>query len=210
VAPKYADKARRAAIYLRCSTDRGHTDNQRPAVMQLAAARGFTVVQTFEENVSAVKERPEWQRLKVAAHEGKVDAVMVFALDRLGRALVGNLQEVLALDRFGVQVISVREPWLDMGGPIRELLIAIFSWVAQEERRQIASRCRAGQERARREGKHVGRPRAVVDVHQAVDLRAKGVSIRKAAEQLGVSPSVLHRALRAVPEARLEGASSTA
>ena len=35
--------------------------------------------------------------------------------------------EVLTLDRLGVKVISVREPWLGMGGPIRELLIAIFS-----------------------------------------------------------------------------------
>lgn len=136
--------------------------------------------------------------------------MLVFALDLLGRSLVGNLQEVLTLDRLGIQVISVREPWLDMGGPIRELLIAIFSWVAQEERRQIACRCRAGQERARREGKHIGRPRAVVDLRRAVELRTEGLSIRKAAEKLGLSPSVLHRALRGVPEARLEGASSTA
>jgi DNA invertase Pin-like site-specific DNA recombinase len=177
--------------------------------MQLAAARGLTVVEVFEENASAVKERPEWQRLKVSAHEGKLDVIVVFALDRLGRSLVGNLQEVLALDRLAIQVISVREPWLDMGGPIRELLIAIFSWVAQEERRQIASRCRAGQERARRDGKHVGRPRAAVDLARAVELRAEGISIRKVAEKLGLSPSVLHRALRGVPEVPLDGASST-
>jgi putative DNA-invertase from lambdoid prophage Rac len=181
--------------------------------MQLAEARGLTVVEVFEENVSAVKDRPEWQRLKTAAHQGKLDAVLVFALDRLGRSLVGNLQEVLTLDRLGVEVISVREPWLDMGGPIRELLIAIFSWVAQEERRQIASRCRAGQERARRQGKHVGRPKAEVDLVRAMELRAQGLSIRRAAEKLGVSSSVLlHRALRAhdggVPEASLEAGCS--
>jgi DNA invertase Pin-like site-specific DNA recombinase len=163
-------------------------------------------VDVFEENVSAVaKDRPEWQRLKDAAHQGKLGVVVVFALDRLGRSLVGNLQEVLTLDRLGVEVVSVREPWLDMGGPIRELLIAIFSWVAQEERRQIASRCRAGQERARRQGKHVGRPRAEVDLNRASELRRRGLSVRKAAEQLGVSASVLHRALQGrrggVPEA---------
>jgi putative DNA-invertase from lambdoid prophage Rac len=157
--------------------------------MQLAEARGLTVVEVYEENISAVKDRPEWLRLKTAAHQGKLDAVLVFALDRLGRSLVGNLQEVLTLERLGVEVISVREPWLDMGGPIRELLIAIFSWVAQEERRQIASRCRAGQERARRQGKHVGRPKAEVDLERAIELRARGLSIRKVAEKLGCGSS---------------------
>ncbi|WP_434043961.1 MULTISPECIES: helix-turn-helix domain-containing protein [Sorangium] len=84
--------------------------------------------------------------------------------------------------------------------------------MAQEERRQIASRCRAGQERARRQGKHVDRPRAIVDLERAIELRAQGLSIRKAAEKLGVSSSVLHRALRAhdggVPEASLEAGCS--
>jgi DNA-binding NtrC family response regulator len=67
---------------------------------------------------------------------------------------------------------------------------------------------RAGQERARRQGKHVGRPKAEVNLDQAIELRARGLSIRKAAEKLGVSSSVLHRALRtleeSVPKASLE------
>ena len=116
---------RRAAVYLRCSTDRGHTDNQAPAVMQLARARGFEIAHVFDENVSAVKQRPEWTKLREAAHRGEFEAVVVFALDRLGRSMVGNLQEVLTLDRLGVAVVSVREPWLDMAGPVRELLIGI-------------------------------------------------------------------------------------
>jgi putative DNA-invertase from lambdoid prophage Rac len=119
--------------------------------------------------------------------------------------MVGNVQEILDLDRLGVEVVSVREPWLDTGGPVRTLLIAIFSWVAEEERRQIASRSRAGVDRARLSGKHCGRPPAVVDVDRALDLRAQGLSIRKAARKLGVSTSVLHRTLQRVPEVPLEG-----
>ncbi|WP_104978706.1 helix-turn-helix domain-containing protein [Sorangium cellulosum] len=38
---------------------------------------------------------------------------------------------------------------------------------------------------------------AEVDLDKAIELRARGISIRKAAEKLGVSSSVLHRALRA-------------
>lgn len=190
----------RAAFYLRASTDRQHVSNQAPVVEQLAKARGLSVVAVFEENVSAVRHRPQWELLKAAAHRGEFEVVVVAAIDRLGRSMIGNVQEILSLDRLGVEVLSVREPWLDTKGPVRQLLIAIFSWVAEEERRQIAARSQAGVDRARRQGKHVGRPKAVVNLQEALVLRGQGLSIRRAARKLGVSPSVLHRALHGVPE----------
>src|ERR1700678_4367548 len=52
----------RAAIYLRVSTDRQSTENQRPEVEQLARARGFEVVTTYEETMSAAKKAPNTSR----------------------------------------------------------------------------------------------------------------------------------------------------
>jgi DNA invertase Pin-like site-specific DNA recombinase len=191
---------KKCAIYLRTSSDRQFTDNQRPSVLRLAEARSFEVVEVFEEQVSATKHRPEWERLRAAAHRGELQAICIQALDRLGRNMIGNVQEVLALDRLGVEVVSVREPWLDMGGPVRTLLIAILSWVAEEERRQIASRSKLGVERARREGKRIGRPPVVVDDVHARRLREAGLSIREIARQLGVAKSTVHKALMVVRE----------
>jgi DNA invertase Pin-like site-specific DNA recombinase len=74
--------------------------------------------------------------------------------------MVGNLADVLELDRIGVTVVSVRESWLDTGGPVRSLLIAIFSWVAEQERARLIERTKAGLAAARRKGKRLGRPRA--------------------------------------------------
>jgi len=71
------------------------------------------------------------------AYRGDFEVVLVWSLDRLGRSMTGNLEAVLELDRCGVEVVSVREPWLDTGGPVRALLIAIFGWVAEQERAQI-------------------------------------------------------------------------
>jgi putative DNA-invertase from lambdoid prophage Rac len=197
---------RRCAFYLRCSSEKGHTDAQRPAVEQIAKARGFQVVATFAENASALKHRPEWDKLKSGAHRGDFDVVVIAAIDRLGRSMVGNVQEILWLDKLGIEVVSVREPWLAMDGPARTLLIAILSWLGEEERRQIASRSRAGVERARKLGTHIGRPAAVVDLDEARRLRGQGLSLRKAAAELGVPTSVLHRALRGVPEVPLNRA----
>jgi DNA invertase Pin-like site-specific DNA recombinase len=51
----------RAAIYLRVSTDRQNTENQRPEVEQLAVARGFEIIQVYEETMSAAKSRPVFE-----------------------------------------------------------------------------------------------------------------------------------------------------
>ena len=110
--------------------------------------------------------------------------------------MTGNLAAVLELDRLGVQVVSVREPWLDTGGPVRSLLVAIFSWVAEQETAQRSARTLAGMARARANGKRIGRPRAMVDVTKARALHAQGDSIRKIAQRLHVPRSTVSDALR--------------
>lgn len=190
--------AARAAMYLRVSTDEQTTDNQRPALEDLVRARGLELVATYEEHASgAARTRAEFDRMLVDAHRGKFAVLLVWSLDRFGRSMVGNMQAVLELDRRGVQVVSVREPWLDTGGPVRQLLVAIFSWVAEQERAQLVARTQAGMDRARRRGIHIGRPRARVDVARARLLRAGGMSLRDVASELGVPTSTLARALRA-------------
>lgn len=114
-----------AALYLRVSTDRQTASNQLADLQQLAAARGFTPV-LYEATESAVKARPVYERMLADAHAGRVQAVLFWALDRLHRSMAGAINTVLDLDRRGVPVLSVREPWLDTTGPVRSLLVAIF------------------------------------------------------------------------------------
>ena len=189
----------RAALYLRVSTDEQSTDNQRPDVEQLARARGLELVTVYEEHRSAVKHRPRFEAMLEDAHRGRFEVLVVWALDRFGRSMVGNMQAVLSLDRCGVQVVSVRESWLDTGGPVRSLLLAIFSWVAEQERSQLVARTKAGVERARKRGIHVGRPAARVDVVRAAALRDAGASLRDVAKKLGVPRTTLMRALETLP-----------
>lgn len=198
-------KAKRAAVYLRVSRGEQSLDNQRPDVRRLARARKLKVIATFEESASAARARPEFKAMMDAAHRGDFDVLLVWSLDRLGRSMTGNLQAVLDLDRCGVEVVSVREPWLDTGGPVRSLLIAIFGWVAEQERAQIGERTKAGIERARRKGIRLGRPKRRVDVRRAKRLRAKGLSFREVARELDVPVSTLHRALRSKKGSDEEG-----
>ncbi len=68
------------------------------------------------------REHPGFDKMIAAAHRGRYGVLVVWSLDRLHRGMVGALQIVLELDRLGVQVVSVREPWLDTGG-----LVAIIA-----------------------------------------------------------------------------------
>ncbi len=186
---------RRAALYLRVSTQDQTVANQLPDLKRFARARGFEIAETYEEHASAVGQRPELSRLREAAHARKFDVVLVWALDRLGRSLFDNVRTVLELERAGVDVLSVREPWLDTKGPVRDLLLAIFSWVAQHERTRLVERTRAGVARARAQGKKLGRPRVGVS-HVAVDvLWREGKSATSIARQLGISRASVYRLL---------------
>lgn len=185
----------RAAIYLRVSTDRQRTENQKPEVEQLVKARGFKTTHVYEEQASAAKTRPMYEKMLADAKRGKFDVLVIWALDRFGRSMVGNLSAVLELDRVGVTVVSVRESWLDTGSPVRTLLVAIFSWVAEQERHRLVERTKAGLESARRRGARIGRPRVRVNLDRARQLRGQGKPLRDVAEAFGVGVATLHRAL---------------
>lgn len=193
----------RAVIYTRVSTADQTNENQLLQLRQLAEQRGYAVVDELSETISgAKKRRPQLDRLMRGAHEGKYQVVLVWAMDRLGRSMHSTIQRILELDARGVRVVSLREPWLELGGPTRDLLISIFAWVAEQERRSIIERTNAGLQRAKREGRKLGRPKVTVDVDAALKLQAQGAALRAIAYKLGCGVGTVHRALAAEGRSR--------
>lgn len=188
------------AIYARVSTRDGRqtTENQLQALRKRAESFGFPVIE-FKDAASGSKStRDGLLDLLHRAEQGGVKVVLVWALDRLTRegisAMCGYLE---TFKKHGVRVVSIQEPWLDTEGPVSELLIAIFAWVAKQERLRISDRIKAGLKRARSEGKVVGRPK----IHKAKKikwLRAKGMTIREIAEMTGIPRSSVFQILRRV------------
>jgi DNA invertase Pin-like site-specific DNA recombinase len=195
----------RAGIYRRVSTDAQSVENQRAPLEALAAAREFELVATWEDKASGRHvRRVGLAQLIAAARRRDVDVVMVWSLDRLGRSLGSTLALVLELDALGVRVLSVREPWLDAVGPTRSLLVAVFAWVAELEREQIVARTKAGMERAKSRGKHIGRPRVYMNMPDILFRHDAGQSVRSISVALKIKRSTLSRALRAALAARAE------
>lgn len=173
----------KVAAYLRVSDDKQTVENQRPDVERYARDRGWEISHWYVETVSgASRSRPEYARMLADARARKFEALIFWRLDRFGRGgILPALSAVETLDRQGVALCSVRESWMDTTGPARELLIAIFAWVAKEERRVLIERTRAGLDRARAEGIRLGRPRALnTALARARAALAQGASLADA------------------------------
>jgi putative DNA-invertase from lambdoid prophage Rac len=192
----------KAALYLRVSTDEQTTENQRAPLETMARARGFTELELVVEVESGARRRPKLEHLLERARRGEVMAIFVWALDRVTREGVGSLVPLLErLERHGVELVSYSEPWLDTAGPAKDLILAMLAWAAQQERRRLVERTRAGLERARREGKTLGRPSLErvlaergLDVAQVAHL-VRLSSVSAAARSLKLSRPSIRRAL---------------
>ena len=83
--------SKRAALYLRVSTDGQTTDNQRLALEQVAKQRGWHIVEVYvDHGISGAKardKRPAFDKLCTDATRGQFDVVMAWSVDRLGRSL---------------------------------------------------------------------------------------------------------------------------
>ena len=185
----------KAVIYARVSTSEQHADSQLPECQALIAARGWNLVGERIEVGSAAKHRPVWSELLEQARRGEFQVLVVWALDRLGRSMHGNLRDVLELESRGVRVVSVREAWLDQSGPTRDLVLGVLSWVSQHERERLSDRTKAGLARVRAKGVKLGRPESIdpTTARRAAQLRESGSSWRSIAAQLGVAATTLRR-----------------
>jgi len=132
-----------------------------PILEAWAKQRDYSVVEYYTETESAWRNghQKELARLAADARKHRFDIVLVWALDRLSRegaAAILNLVDTLKA--YGVRVISYQESWTEAPGAIGEILYAIAGWVAKMESERRSERTLAGLERARREGKKLGRP----------------------------------------------------
>ena len=146
--------------------------------------------------------RTAWRQLLDDAAKKRFDAVLVFKLDRAFRS-VRNMHAVLAVwERIPVGFLSAQEGF-DTTTALGRLLLNLLASLAEFELELIRERVMAGMDRARREGKHIGRPKLTDDPAKARRLQraVKAVqtgqlSYRKAAQQAGVALSTLQKAIK--------------
>jgi DNA invertase Pin-like site-specific DNA recombinase len=151
------------ALYARVSKNDESQDpmNQVIPLRDYAKALGGEVVKEYIDLASGSNgDRANFSQMFDDADKRKFDLLLVSALDRLTREGISNTLGYLErLKRNGVGLKTLQESWLDTRDEgVGQLLLAIFSWVAQQERKRIVERTKLGLQRARSEGKQLGRP----------------------------------------------------
>jgi len=181
----------KAAIYARVSTVDQEPENQLAEVRRYVEARGWTAVEYVDRGVSGAKDRrPALDRLLADARRRRFDVMVCWRLDRLGRNLKHLITLLEELQVLGVAFVSLAEG-IDATTPAGKLQMHILGAIAEFERERIRERVMAGLQRARSQGKRLGRPNAAIPVDQLQRVSELPVSV--AAERLGVSRSTLKR-----------------
>lgn len=147
--------------YMRVSTREQNEDRQRVALLEM----GVPEKQIYMDKLSGKDfERPEYKKLLRRLDSDSV--LYIKAIDRLGRNYVDlNEQWRIITKEKGADIVVIDMPLLDtrreknlMGTFISDIVLALLSYVAENERINIKQRQAEGIQAAKERGVRFGRP----------------------------------------------------
>ena len=184
------------ALYLRVSTDRQTTDSQLIELRDYCARRGWSKVTEYSDTISGAKfSRKALDAMMRDIRRGRIEAVVAYKLDRLGRSLPHLAQLISEMTAHQVALV-IPQQGIDTSStnPASQLQLNILAAVADFEREIIRERVNAGLKAARARGKRLGRPRTLEQHLPHVEaLLQSGASISKIARELELPYSSAHK-----------------
>jgi putative DNA-invertase from lambdoid prophage Rac len=183
--------------YVRVSREDQNPENQ----IELLEKEGIPRKHIFVDRISGVSnmhDRPGFQNLTffLTGEIGKDITVYVFEISRIGRSFLETLNLVTMWEERGIRVwsLSPAESWSRIEDrKLRDLMLSIFSWVADRERESLIERTKLGLVRAKAEGKVLGRPARKIPVARVKELRDKKISLAAISRILDIPYSTLRR-----------------
>ncbi|EAS75544.1 Hypothetical resolvase [Vibrio alginolyticus 12G01] len=183
----------RIFAYCRVSTIEQTTENQILAIRNAGyeVQDNRVISETVSGSVLAM-ERKEFRALVDHKLEAK-DMLVVLKLDRLGRDNIDVQQTIELLKSKGVNVVSLDLPVSDLGSSEGKLMLQMFSAFAEFERNRIRERTQEGLNRAKAQGKKLGRPAAKETTTNVLKCKSEGLSQSEVAQKLGLGIATVKR-----------------
>ena len=191
---------KKVAIYARCSTDRQKVENQLQVLREVAGKNDWEIVTEYvDEGISGAKRRdarPQFDALIKDAVRRKFDLVMCWDISRLGRSLQHLVEFLSDIQSKNVD-LYIHNSGLDTTTSTGRMMFQMVSVFSEFERNIISERVRAGLERAKKNGKKLGRRKNVNEgTSAAVRLvRENGMSIKKIARELTIGVGSVYNCL---------------
>ena len=178
----------KVAIYSRVSLEENNKEdrryqepeNQLEPLREWAKSQQWEIVGEYVDRCSGGDHnRPSFIKMLNDGMQRKFNTILVWKLDRFSREGISHtFSYIKRLQERGVALKSMTETWLDTSkdNPMSEVILAIMSWVAQEERRKISERTKLGIQRLKNLGNWKGgRPKGSLGVKKRVAIESIGL-----------------------------------
>ena len=191
---------RKVAIYSRVSTLDQTIDNQLLELRDHCSKMGWEIVKEYaDEGLSGTlsrDKRPALNSLIKDAYRKKFDSVVCWDISRIGRSMKELVLFLSDMKDRDIGICSVRQGF-DTSTTMGEMMFQFVGILSSWEREMIRERTIAGLDRARSEGKTLGRKKVITDeiTSKIVKLRSIGRSIRDIASEVGVSRGTVSNVL---------------
>mgnify|MGYP000324296377 CR=1 FL=1 len=184
----------RTFSYCRVSTLDQTTQNQ---ILEIKAA-GFSIEpqRIVEENISgsvAAKKRPGFCKLVDRLESG--DILVVTKLDRLGRNAMDVRSTAEQLEEKNIRLHCLALGGVDLTSPAGKMAMGIITVIAEFERDLLIERTQSGMNRAKAEGKVLGRPQILITKQkdEIKEQLARNNNVSQAARDYNVSRKTIMR-----------------
>lgn len=183
----------RIFAYCRVSTTEQTTDNQILAIRNAGyeVTDDRVITETVSGSVEAMK-RKEFSTLIDHKLESG-DTLVVLKLDRLGRDNIDVQNTISMLTDKSIKIICLDLPVADLGSAEGKLMLQMFSAFAEFERNRIRERTQEGLQRAKSQGKKLGRPEAKATTERVQVAKSSGLSQSATANELGLGIATVKR-----------------
>jgi len=186
------------AIYSRVSKETSDNTNQLIILRDYCMKMSYEIYGEYLDIISGISPiRPEFNRMMKDASMRKFGMVLFFALDRLTReGTRKTIHYLQMLDDYGVAYKSYTEQYIDSSGIFKDVIIALLSTLAKQERVRISERVKAGLEKSRKQGRVGGRPTLDESTIMKIrKLKLSGMSILGIATKLNISRGSVYQYL---------------
>ena len=191
----------KVVIYTRVSTLDQTIDNQLIELRDHCSKMGWEVVKEYaDEGLSGTlsrDKRPALNSLIKDAYRKRFDSVVCWDISRIGRSMKELVLFLSDMKDRGVGICSVRQGF-DTSTSMGEIMFQFVGILSSWEREMIRERTLAGLERAKSEGKTLGRRKVTNETMTAkiLELRTAKKTIRQIASEVGVSRGTVNNVLK--------------
>ena len=187
---------KRAALYLRVSKQEQTIENQRIELERVAAVKGWKIVSVFkDEGISGSfgrGVRSQYDAMLKSGVRAQHDVVMAWDVSRLSRSLAELVTTLDELHALGID-LYLHQQAIDTTTPAGKAMFQMCGVFAEFERGILSERVKAGLNRARGEGKVLGRPFKVANIKAILNDREEGKTIRQIATERNLSVGKVHK-----------------